>query len=307
MLEKKIEPKVIPNLISDHTSKQNNELKPMKPSNFQKRDSASFHETKVLHEGTTMPDFSKTRSGSVSVPKIKYTEEKVLQRPVSSKDQPLKIESTKKEEIPFTKSVTNLNGLNPVDEVFQNASTSVEKIEIEEEMQEPIKKKKKNKWMIWIVIGIMIEIMIVGIILLIRELNSKDVLECTSSTYSEYFEATIVNKKRYYFKYGKITKLEDTTQYQFDNKTSYEEFKNIYADPVYAIIEGRIIVSNINDNDNIYEEKATYDYDKLRDKSSSSDEHNIIITTGTDGDEINLLDYNLTDIKIIYDDDYICK
>lgn len=311
---KQTDPKKIPDLSSNHASEvpsSKGQNVSYKTEPFQKKNSTSFHETKIKYTEytSTVPDYSKTRSGNVKMPEVTYTEEKIIPRPVADKDKPLRVEKPKVEAPTFTKSMMDPASANPVYEVFQNAATTTETIPVvaDDKKVYPKKKAKHKKMTFIILIAILIEVIILGIIYFVKEANSKDVLECTSTNYSDYFHANITNTKRYIFKYGKIVKLIDTTLYKFDTKEEYDEFKNTYAYPPRAVVEGRIIVNNINDNDKTYEEKATYDYPKLRKKNTSTDEHNIVIDTDTLGDQVNLIDYNITDIKIIYEEDYICK
>jgi hypothetical protein len=310
------DPQIIPNLSSDHAfdTNNNNTVQNQKPVNFNKRDSASFKETKVLFpQANTIPDVTKGKEVR-PMPKIEYTEEKVIPRPISAKDIPLKIEIEEKDETPsFTKSVTGpMKEQNPTLALFQNAKTSEEEIKIEEvplkvEKKKQKKQKKQSKFTKWIVIGIILEVLVLGVVIGIKTIGTKEIVECTGEEYNSYYEANIVNTKKYTFRNGKIVKLEDTYKYVFDNQEAYETFKNNYANPPKEVIEGRIFTSNINDNENIYEEKTLYDYKKLRSQNTSSDTHNIVISTSNEDDTISLLDYNITDIKIIYEEDYICR
>ncbi len=305
------DPKVIPNLSSDHAFKSGNNqnVQNQKPTNFKKMDSSSFKETKVLYQsGTPMPDFTKTKKEPIEMPKIQYTEEKILPRPIASNEKPIKIDIEEKEEMPsFTKSVIKpMKEVNPTLDLFQNARTSEEVIKMDEPVMIKKEPKKKNKFIKWIFIGIMLELVILGIIYVIKNTGTKEILECTGEEYSSYYEANIINTKRYTFVKGRITKLEDTVKYVFDNRKAYDEFKTNYANPPKKAVEGRIFISNINDNNNSYEEKTNYDYKKLRIKNTSSDEHNIVVSVDED-DTISLIDYNITDIKIIYESDYICR
>ncbi len=308
------DPKPIKNLSSEHAFEVDKKqvLPNEKPVNFSKRDSSSFKETKVLYPqgNVTIPDLAKTNNEVIQMPKIEYTEEKLPLRPISSKDTPIKIEIEEKEEpTSFTKSVIKpMQEVNPTLALFQQAKTSEETIKIEDTKEDKKPKEKKKKgFMRWIIIGIILELIILGILFIIRNKKETSVLECSNEEYNSYYEATIINTKRYTFYKGNITKLEDTTKYVFDNKEAYEEYKTNYANPPHTELDGRIFISNINDNDNTYEEKINYDYKKLRKKNTSSDEHNIVITTSDENDTISLLDYNITDIKIIYESDYVCK
>ena len=307
---KRNDPKVVSNLSSNHaTDIKNQSNNVYKPNSFEKRDSASFHETKVLYQNmaNTVPDYTKMKGSTISTPQTEYTEEKELPRPIEDKNRILTIESKEKEMPSFTKSVTQPM-INPVQELFQNAKTTTEKIEPKEDIIKIDKKKKKNKKFTYIIlIAIIVELIILGIIFLVREFGNKKTVECVSENHNSYYEANIKNVKKYYFKNGKITKLEDTIEYHFDNKKAYETFKNDYASPPYSAIDGRIVVTNINDNDSIYLEKATYDYSKLRKKNESKDTHNITISSDKSYDTIHLIDYNITDIKIIYSSDYTCR
>lgn len=302
------DPKVISNLSSNHADARNlNNNKLYQPKSMERRDSSTFHETKIKYQENLVTDYSKMKGKNISMPKVEYTEEKILTRPVEDKNKIMHIESKEKEMPKFTKSVTE-NMANPVHELFQNAQTSTETIKEEKVEQKPNKKKKKSsKFTLFIIIGIILEIIILGVIYLVKELNSKEILECTSKNYNSYYGATITNTKKYYFKNNKITKLEDTVEYLFDNKELYESYKKDYATPPYSAIDGRIIVTNINDNASTYIEKATYDYGKLRNKNESSDSHNIVINNDKSYDNIYLIDYNITDIKIIYGEEYTCR
>lgn len=309
---KREDPKVISNLSSNHSSSINlkKDIKESKLTSFSKRDSSTFHEMKVKYQDNinTIPNYTKTNKRKFIMPEVEYSEENKLLRPIEENHKILNIESDEKEIPKFTKSVTEPM-VNPVHELFQNASTTTSKIEEKEDSKIPLKKenKKRKKFTFYILLAIFLEIILLFIIYFVRELNSKESLECKSENYNSYYEANIINTKKYYFKKGKIVSLEDTTEYIFDNEDVYNNFKEIYASPPYSVIDGRIIVSNINDNDYIYLEKAIYDYKKLRDKNKSSDSHNIIIPNDNIYDEINLIDYNITDIKIIYNEDYVCR
>lgn len=321
---KRDDPIVVTNLSSDHATMDSNvnntnSSKPLyKANTFDKKDSSSFHQEKVLYQSNLIPDYNKLRNRNVEMPKEEYTEEKVLKRPIADKDRILSIDKKETTMPSFSKSVSNFNEtmtfdkiedplMNPVTDVFQNASTSNTTIpEVKEEVPKNKKRRKRNKWMKWVLLGILIELIVVGILLFVRNINSTSILECASENYNSYYEATIKNVKKYYFKNGTITKLIDTTSYVFDSKETYTEYKTTYGYPDYEVIEGRIVNFNINDNTNTYEEKFTYDYKKLRRQNQSSDEHTILIESD-DGTDIDLIDYNPTDIQIIYQDDYICR
>lgn len=307
---KRNDPKIIPHLNQDHASGKSVSDGIYKPTNFNRKDSSSFHEPEFMNGKNinVIPDYSKYRNKKVTLPKEEYTEEEVLLRPIHSKEAPLKIEGKEKEMPDFTKGMIDpMNEMNPVDELFQQAKTTSSKIEEPPVMKKMNPPKRTNKFIPWIIVGIILELIILAFIYVVRDQKSKQVLECFSETYSSYYEAKIMNTKRYYFKRGKIEKLEDTVQYVFEEERAYEEFKQNYANPPYAVVDGRKIVFNINDNDLLYEEKATYDYPKLRKKSISADSHNIEISTDVEDDRIYLVDYNITDIKIIYQDDYVCR
>lgn len=310
---KQTDPKVIPNLSSDHASslpkKEKNSMPNYGANTFTKHDSSSFKNNDINYNSPVIPDFTKYRNEEVKMPKEDYTLEEILKRPIADSSKPVKLDSTGKENLSFSKSMLDPNNKsNPVDEVFQNASISKEEIKNDDLMDiKKVSPKKNNNYMKWIIIGIIIEVIILLVIFLVKNNGSKETLECNSSNYNEYYGATIIDTKRYYFKNGKITKLVNTTKYKFDDKEKYNNYKDTYANPEYKVIDGRIVVTNINDNDLSYEEKSTYDYQKLRKLNTSNDPHTIFVNTDNAFDSINLIDYNITDVKIIYQDDYTCR
>ncbi len=306
---KRNDPKVINNLSSEHANFNNTNTPLYKPQPFDKKDSSSFHQEKILYQNNMIPDYKKLRKRQVEMPKEEYTKEEKLIRPIADKDTRLNIESNQKENLKFSKSVSIDNmkfDSNPVDQVFQNALTTNEDIIFDN--NDNYQKPKKNilkKIMPFIIIGVVIEIIVVLVLLFFNYFGKTDTLECSSETYNEFYQANIQNIKKYTFKNGKITKLLDTTYYKFDNNEVYESFKKEYAYPEYSIIKGRVVTYNIDDNTNIYEEQISYDYTRLRKQNTSSDKHTIVI--GNENDSINLIDYNIKDIKIIYSDDYKCR
>lgn len=314
-LGKKNDPKVVKNLSSDHVyvDSSNNSAPAYKANTFDKKDSSSFHQQNVLYQSNVnlVPDYEKYRKSKVNMPTSEYTEEERLLRPVADKDAPLRIEKKDTVMPNFSKSA-NVDGMqfanaNPVDEIFQNAQTTNEDIIYVQD--EVIKQKKKSNWkkkiMPFIIAGVILEVLVAGFLSISRYLGKTSVLECYNESYNDFYKATVRNTKKYTFKNGKITKLLDTISYKFEDKNSYNEYKKNYAYPEYSFIKGRTVSFNINDNENIYEEKATYDYKELRKQNKSDDKHNISVSN--DNDQLDLLDYNITDIKIIYEGDYTCR
>ena len=311
---KRNDPKVINNLSSNHATVSDSNRPLYKPQTFERKDSSSFHQEKILYQSNNnlVPDYEKYRKRKVEMPKEEFTEEKKLPRPIADKDAHLKIEKKEVENLSFSKSaqIDNMqfsNDENPVNQVFQSAKTSSEDIIFNSD--EVVKPKRKNNWkkkiMPFIIAGVLLEVLIIYILAIFKHFGKIDVLECSQESFNEFYNATITTTKKYTFKNGKITKLLDTTYYKFNDKKTYESFKKEYAYPEYSVIKGRIISFNINDNDNIYEEKVTYDYNVLRKNDTSEDKHTIVVTS--DNDIIDLIDYNLKDIKIIYSDDYTCR
>ena len=91
---KRNDPKVVSNLSSNHaTDIKNQSNNVYKPNSFEKRDSASFHETKVLYQNmaNTVPDYTKMKGSTISTPQTEYTEEKELPRPIEDKNRILKV------------------------------------------------------------------------------------------------------------------------------------------------------------------------------------------------------------------------
>jgi hypothetical protein len=230
------------------------------------------------------------------MPKEEYTKEEI-KRPVV--DNRLNLTNEEKQNLSFTKSVVNdSNSMNNFN-INNLDKKNIEEIPV-------LKGKQKKSYKVYIIL-ILLEIIILGIVLYYRFDKSKTKLECTVENYNEYYHATIVNTKKYYFTKGKITKLEDIFVYTFDSEEYYNEFKEESANPVKEEVKGRTFTSNIDDNNNSYQEKTIYDFKKLRDQNESDIDHDILVTTNDENDTIELLDYNSTDIKLIYESDYVCK
>lgn len=312
---KKTEPKIIANLSNNHALSKIEEAKPQQMQQpkqpFVKHDSASFKETKIKYENQVSPIPNLNQNGNNRVmPQIGYTKEEPLARPIADKDKRLNIESMKKENLSFSKGMNdpvksmdcNLKQdyIKVMEEDRKNGSKAMSNIEIS-----PLKKKRKIP--IYFLLAIFIELVVLGFILYFKNQKVRTTLECTNQIYNEYYHATIINRKKYFFKKGIITKLEDTFNYTFDNEEFYNQFKEVTANPELQIVEGRTFTSTVNDNTKEYTEKTVYNFSKLRKQNETDIEHTILIHTKDENDTIQLLDYNSTDMRIIYEEDYVCK
>lgn len=306
-LNKKIEPKIVPNLSSNHAlpkveGSKTKFLQQPKPP-LVKHDSASFKETTIKYQNQVSPIPNVSKDGNnILMPKMEYTKEENLIRPVLDKEKRLNIQKEKREILPFSKGI--VEPVKPFEPSFSSDS-------VENKVQEKKKKVKntepnKKTFFVHILI-LLIELLILGGALYLRNEKTKTTLECTNQMYNEYYHANIINTKKYAFKKGKITKLVDEFTYTFDTEEAYKEFKSVSANPEKEDVKGRLFESTIDDNKKQYTEKTLYDFKKLRSQNQSEEGHTIYIPTKTEADTIQLLDYNSTDIKLIYEEDYVCK
>lgn len=343
------DPKIIPKLSSDsinpplNSGNVNTVLNPNTPVGaynppklVQNNNSASFKKTDVKYaNGDTYNEVigqaavlkqlkEETRQAYKVEERTQYgiddstTENMAVERPKSSDSSPIKLEEKISEPIPiFTKAPLNFDNLTtPVDMVLNDTNNVPEKIEIIDNQEtyknNDFKKKdnsKRKKYMLYICIGIGIELLVIGIIALVKMLNSTTTLDCTMESHNDYYGANIIIEKKYYFKNDAVTKLEETTKYKFDTKESYTEYKDTYASAPYENIAGRIVISNINDNNLTYEEKITYDYKKLinNKNNESKDPATILINTSNADQPIDLINLDKDKTLAFYQSDYTCK
>lgn len=310
-MNKRQEPIATPNLGSDHAYKE-----PMKKQGisknvqFQKYSSEQLNETKVKYQENIMPIPNLNKNGNNrEMPKEQYTKEERLQRPIESQNKRLNIIGKQKEELSFSKGTINPIGQKIAMEneiPFETNKNINKKKEELSGMEIPtLTKKKKIPWIPILVI--LMELIVLLIAMYYRNEKMKTTLECTNETYNEYYHAKIMNTKKYAFKKGVITKLEDTIAYIFDTEEDYNTFKEVYANPEKDIVNGRMFNSTVDDNQKKYTEITTYDFNQLRKHNETEEEHTILINSKNEKDTIQLLDYNSTDIKLIYESEYVCK
>ncbi len=301
---------MIPNLGGNHAYKE-----PMKKQGisknvqFQKYSSDQLNETKVKYQENIVPIPNLNKNGNNrEMPKVQYTKEERLQRPVQDQNKRLHLIGKQKEELSFSKGMVN-----PLEQKIEleneipleNNKDMDRKEELSSIEIPPLTKKKKIPWLPILVI--VIELIVLLLAMYYRNEKLKTKLECTNETYNGYYHAKIVNTKKYDFKKGIITKLEDTFVYIFDTEEDYNTFKEVNANPQKDALSGRLFTSTVDDNQKKYTEITTYDFNKLRKKNETKEEHTILINAKNEKDTIQLLDYNSTDMKLIYDAEYVCK
>ncbi len=300
---KKIEPKIIPNL----ENKVRTGEETGKPMQLDKHNSASFKETKIKYQNQISPVPHLNKNGNnIQMPQMEYTKEERWIRPVADKDKRLNIEGKQRESLSFSKAMVGSVApmKQPIHYSLTNNGEEIESCQKEIEIP-PL--KKKRKFSLFFLLAILIELIIIGILLYYKNEKTKTTLECTNQTYSEYYHANIINTKKYFFQKGKITKLEDIFTYTFDTEDYYKNFKQSTANLEKQAVEGRKFMTTMDDNKKEYVEKTIYDFHKLRKQNETDMEHTILIHTKEEADTIQLLDYNSTDIQFIYASDYICK
>jgi hypothetical protein len=310
---KNLEPKKVPNLGSRPPYKE-----PIKKQGisqnvqFQKYNSEKFNETKIKYQDNMAPIPNLNKNGqNRAMPKEQYTEEERLQRPIEDRNKRLNIVGKQKEELSFSKSLVNpiAQKISIENEIPLDKKKNQKKKKKENEATSmeipPLAKKTKIPWML--LLAIFVEGIILLFVLYYRNEKMKTSLECTNETYNEYYHAKILNTKKYDFKKGIITKLEDTFVYTFDTEEAYNTFKEVNANPEKENISGRLFQSSIDEDQKKYTETTTYLFNKLRKKNETEEEHTILVNSKNENDVIQLLDYNSTDIKLIYESEYICK
>ena len=237
------------------------------------------------------------------LPPMEYTKEEKLARPILNKEKRLQIETKQKEDIPFSKAI--VEPVEPFEPLLLNNLENNKRQDWKNRKRD--KKTSVHKKAILPIFVLLLEFLILLGVLYLRNEKGKTTLECTNQTYNAYYHANIINTKKYSFNKGKITSLEDTFTYIFDTEDAYTEFKSVSANPEKEKVKGRLFITTIDDNKKEYAEKTTYDFKELRKQNQSKEEHTIYIPTKTETDTVELLDYNSTDIKLIYEAEYTCK
>ena len=309
---KNTEPKIIHNLSSNSLNKPEEKRHGISHNvQFKKYNSDALNETKIKYQDNITPIPNLNKSGkNRKMPKMQYTKEERLQRPVEEKNKRLSIQGKQKEELPFSKGLVNpIENEIPLDSQKENKKKDKNRREenkhtISMEIP-PLAQKRKSPWIPIFII--LIEVIVLIIALYYRNERMKTSLECTNETYNEYYHAKIINTKKYSFKKGIIAELEDVFVYTFDTEEAYNTFKEVNANPEKEEITGRLFNSTIDDNQKKYTETTTYNFNKLRKKNETKEAHTILVNTKNENDTIQLLDYNSTDIKLIYESEYVCK
>ncbi|MBE6159576.1 MAG: hypothetical protein E7157_00800 [Lactobacillales bacterium] len=135
----------------------------------------------------------------------------------------------------------------------------------DERLQKQNKKRKKKN--IVLVIGIIIELLIIGFLCYIKFFKETytSSLTCTNTTENSNNKYSITTNVIYYFdKDKKVAKTQNSIIYIFNDKASYEEYKKEYVDTNIKDYSGIEQIDIFDDQNYAYENKTTYTYSKLK-------------------------------------------
>lgn len=154
----------------------------------------------------------------------------------------------------------------------------IDELAKQDEIRTKKNKRKKSIKNIFLIIGIIIELIVIGFLCYIKffkETYSKE-LTCTSTTQNND-SYSITMKNIYYFDdEDKVAKTENNIVYIFSNKEAYLKYKNEYVSSDIKDYKGITQRSTFDDQNYLYENKTIYTYSKLRKNKSVSFENNII-------------------------------
>lgn len=174
-------------------------------------------------------------------------------------------------------------------------------------MNKESKKKKINKF--WI-IGIIVELIIIGVVLYFEVINKKydDIIECSKvldKSESGYTQ-TVTNV--FYIKDNKTIKQKVIYNNSFQYATVYDKFKEeVEQENLSSTTNGFKIETKDDENNLVYQIVYEYDYNKLKEVSSTLVENNKI--TFVYGDKtISIYEYEKNQITKDYEAlSYTCK
>lgn len=157
-----------------------------------------------------------------------------------------------------------------VDEVIEDLSDQDEK-------KNTIQKQKRRRKNIFLIIGILIEVLVISFLVymtFIKEKYSKTLI-CTSDQQpSDNYSITM--KNIYYFdKNDKVAKTENNVIYIFNDKNNYEDYKNNYVSSNIENYKGIKQTTLFDDKNYAYQNKTIYTYSKLKKNKNVTFKDNI--------------------------------
>lgn len=194
----------------------------------------------------------------------------------------------------FTKGYVDLtkNEETPEQEL-EKTQIKIEKLPILDEEtkieEKPNKRKSVNKKNILVIVGIIIEIVIIMLIIAFSKQtdNYKTIVKCSNTTEME--EYTIITNNTYYFdKKDNVAKNENEINYIFKEKEVYQDYKNNYISTDIDNYSGLEQSSAFDDVNYIYQNKITYDYNKLKKNKKVKFKNDKLTLKIKDRDDITL-------------------
>lgn len=206
--------------------------------------------------------------GFVKPPSFEEVVEKIeIEEDILNEEQPLN-----NEEIVNNIKYNNL-------QMKEKAQDMIRKLESDEEIRKNKIAKKRRRKNIFLIIGIIIELGIIGFLCYIKFFKETYTmtLTCTNTSQSSENNYTITMNNVYYFtKDNKVAKTENSIVYIFNDKKSYEKYKNEYVDTNIKNYKGIEQKDIFDDQNYAYENKTTYTYSKLKKNKNVTFNNNLI-------------------------------
>ncbi len=142
-----------------------------------------------------------------------------------------------------------------------------------EQPSQPIKLKKSkrikktNKKKKIFIIGIVLEILIIGFLIWFTffRKNYSTIVECTDTVQNKVGKYYITTDNLYYFdNNNEVVRTKSSITYTFDNKKVFDKFKTEYVDTSIKNVKGIEQTSSFDDNSLKYQSVTTYDYRTLK-------------------------------------------
>jgi len=178
----------------------------------------------------------------------------------------IEIEEAEEEKIINTNEITNDIKYNNI-QMKEKAQKLIQELEEDEEQRIEKFKRKRRKKNILLIIGIIIELLIIGFLCYVKFFKEtySTKLTCTNTSQNSEINYTITMNNVYYFdKENKEAKKENKIIYIFNNKKDYEKYKNDYVDTNIKDYKGIEQKDIFDDQNYAYENKTIYTYSKLK-------------------------------------------
>lgn len=170
------------------------------------------------------------------------------------------VEETKKEEFSNDIKYNNI-------QMQEKAKNLINELETDDEIRNKKEKKKKRRKNFFLIIGIIVELTVIGFLSYIKFFKETYTtrLTCSNTTENSNNKYTITTNNVYYFdKDKKVAKTQNSIIYIFSDKKSYDEYKANYVDTNIKNYQGIEQIDIFDDQNYAYENKTIYTYSKLK-------------------------------------------